>query len=76
MITNCSGELSFSTLKRVKNMLRNIMGLERLNNLTLMNIEYDLLREDDIDSILNLPQLTPEKCVLFNTIVEGRGVRV
>lgn len=52
MITNCSGERSFSTLKRVKNELRNTMSQQRLNHLTLMNIEHDLLREVDINSII------------------------
>lgn len=54
MITNCSGERSFSTLKRVKNELRNTMSQERLNHLTIMNIEYDLLRELDVNSIISM----------------------
>lgn len=52
MITNCSGERSFSKLKRIKNELRNTMGQDRLNNLTLINIECDLLREIDLSSII------------------------
>ena len=53
MITNCSGERSFSTLKRIKSELRNMMGQDRLNNLTLMNIECNLLREIDLSSIIS-----------------------
>ncbi|GBP58944.1 Zinc finger MYM-type protein 1 [Eumeta japonica] len=53
MITNCSGERSFSTLKRIKTELRNTMGQERLNHLTLLNIEHDLLKEVDIESIIS-----------------------
>ncbi|CAB3231953.1 unnamed protein product [Arctia plantaginis] len=53
MITNCSGERSFSTLKRIKNELRNTMGQERLNHLTLMNIEYNLLKEVDSESVIS-----------------------
>ena len=53
MITNCSGERSFSTLKRIKNELRNTMGQERLNHLTLLNIEHDLLKEVDIESVIS-----------------------
>lgn len=52
MITNCSGERSFSKLKRIKNELRNTIEQDRLNNLTLMNIECDLLREIDLSSII------------------------
>ncbi|KAH9643413.1 hypothetical protein HF086_016702 [Spodoptera exigua] len=52
MITNCSGERSFSTLKRIKNELRNTMGQERLNHLTLLNIEHDLLKKVDIESVI------------------------
>lgn len=53
MITNCSGERSFSTLKRVKNELRNTMGQDRLNSLTLMNIESGLLREIDLNNVIS-----------------------
>lgn len=53
MITNCSGERSFSTLKRIKNVLRNTMGQERLNDLTIMNIENDLLRNIDLTSVIS-----------------------
>ena len=38
MITNCSKERAFSTLKREKSELWNKMGQDRLNNLNLMNI--------------------------------------
>ncbi|GBP20614.1 Zinc finger MYM-type protein 1 [Eumeta japonica] len=56
MITNCSGERSFSTLKRIKTELRNTMGQERLNHLTLLNIEHDLLKEVDIENSTNGPR--------------------
>lgn len=52
-ITNCSGKSSFSTLKRIKNKLRNTMSQECLNYLVLMNIEYELLREIDMNSIIS-----------------------
>jgi hypothetical protein len=44
MVTNCTGERSFSKLKLIKNYLRNTMGQERLNYLTLLNIENDVLK--------------------------------
>ena len=53
MVTKCSGERSFSKLKRIKNKLRNTMDQNRLNNLTLMSIEHELLRKIDISSIIN-----------------------
>lgn len=52
MITNWSGERSFSKLKHIKNKLRNTIEQDRLNNITLMNTECDLLRETDSSSII------------------------
>ncbi|KAJ8887747.1 hypothetical protein PR048_013965 [Dryococelus australis] len=43
MVTNCIGERSFSKLKRIKNELRTTMSQNRLNNLTTMSIEHELL---------------------------------
>ena len=45
MISNCSGERSFSVLKRVKNQLRSSMGQKRLNSLALVCIENKLLKK-------------------------------
>ena len=36
MISNCSGEFSYSVVKRVKNQLRLSMGQKRLNSLALL----------------------------------------
>ena len=52
MTTNCTGERSFSTLKRVKNSLRSTMGDVRLNMLCLMSIEFDILRDIDFHDIV------------------------
>ena len=43
MISNCSGERSFSKLKRIKDELRCCMAQNRLNLLSLMSIEKDIL---------------------------------
>lgn len=43
MVTNCSGERSFSQLKRIKNKLRTTMLQERLSNLSIMSIESEIL---------------------------------
>ena len=43
MVTNCSGERSFSKLKRIKNELGLTMHQERLNRLTLMSLQHEVL---------------------------------
>ena len=52
MISNCSGERSFSKLKLIKNRLRTSLGQEKLNQLSIMNIEYDVMREIDFEHIV------------------------
>lgn len=52
MITNCTGERSFSKLKRIKNGLRSTMLQERLNSLSLMSIENDILLSLDFEDII------------------------
>uniref|UniRef100_A0A8D9BWK7 52 kDa repressor of the inhibitor of the protein kinase n=1 Tax=Cacopsylla melanoneura TaxID=428564 RepID=A0A8D9BWK7_9HEMI len=39
-VSTCEVERSFSTLKRIKNYLRNKMDIDRLNGLALMSIHY------------------------------------
>uniref|UniRef100_UPI00359029CD uncharacterized protein n=1 Tax=Myxine glutinosa TaxID=7769 RepID=UPI00359029CD len=45
MVTNCSGEPSFSNMKFIKNRLRTTMCHDRLSHLALMSIECDILRD-------------------------------
>ena len=52
MVTNCSGEGSFSKLKYIKNRLRTTMTNERVTHISLMSIEYDILRETDFDDLI------------------------
>ena len=52
MVTNCSGERSLSKLKYIKNRLRTTMTNERVTHLSLMGIEYDILRETDFDDVI------------------------
>lgn len=52
MVTNCSGERSFSQLKRIKNELRTSMLQERLNNLSIMSIECDILQETEFEDLI------------------------
>ena len=53
MCTNCSGERSFSKLGRVKNVLRSTMGQARLNHLSLLFIEHDLLKYVDVETVIS-----------------------
>src|SRR6218665_1672422 len=53
-VSNCSGERSFSHLKRIKNASRSTIAQDRLTNLTLMNIECEIVQalgfQDLVDS--------------------------
>ena len=53
MFTNCEGERSFSKLKRIKNDFRTTMGQSRLNALSLLSIEWELLRELDTEKMID-----------------------
>src|SRR5688572_1409415 len=50
-VTNCEGERSFATLSRVKNHLRTTMTQQRLQALSLMCIESEVLQSVDFDDI-------------------------
>ena len=52
MVTNCSGERSFSNLKYIKSRLRMTVTNEGVTRLSLMSIEYDILRERDFDDLI------------------------
>uniref|UniRef100_A0A3B3QZT7 TTF-type domain-containing protein n=1 Tax=Paramormyrops kingsleyae TaxID=1676925 RepID=A0A3B3QZT7_9TELE len=52
-VTNASGERSFSKLGLIKNRLRSTMGQNKLNHLTLMSLESDILRKLDFTSLIN-----------------------
>ena len=52
MVTNCSGERSFSKLKRVKNEQWTSLGKDKLNHLTLLSIEHELLDEIEVKDII------------------------
>jgi len=52
MVSNASGERSFSKLGIVKGELRSSMGQERLSMLALMGIEHELLRSLDFTDLI------------------------
>ncbi|XP_050427362.1 uncharacterized protein LOC126837489 [Adelges cooleyi] len=52
-ITNSSAESSFSTLKRIKNYLRASMEGDKLNSLSLLTIETELVNKMDFDVIVD-----------------------
>lgn len=52
MITNATGERSFSKLKLLKNCHRSSMAQERLNLLAVMACEYDVLEKLDFQDVL------------------------
>ena len=52
MVTNCSGERSFSQLKRIKNELRTTMTQEKLQTLSILCIENDKLRSTSFEDII------------------------
>jgi hypothetical protein len=51
-VSNCSGERSFSALKRVKIELRSIMSHPRLNARSLLTVEKDFVREVNVGDII------------------------
>lgn len=52
-VTNCTGERSFSVLARVKNYLRSTQADDRLTNLSILNIEKDMLEQIDDNDIIS-----------------------
>ncbi|CAK9833707.1 hypothetical protein ANTRET_LOCUS10349 [Anthophora retusa] len=62
--TNCSGERSFSILKRVKNYLRSSLGQSKLNDLSILFIESDLFNNLNTCDIID--QFAKEKAKKIN----------
>ena len=54
MVSNSTGESSFSKLKLVKNYLRNSLTQEKLSGLALLSFESSLLKEIDQERIINI----------------------
>ncbi|ESO05720.1 hypothetical protein HELRODRAFT_77310 [Helobdella robusta] len=54
-VSNASGERSFSVMGRIKNFLRSTLGQQKLNSLSLLYIEKELL-----NSSINYDKLIDE----------------
>ena len=52
MVSNCSGERSFSKLKLIKNHLRSEMGQSRLVYLSILATEPDVLKNINVDIVI------------------------
>ena len=52
-VTIATGERSFSKLKHIRNVLRNTMRQDRLNDLAILSIEYDLARKVDFNTVID-----------------------
>ena len=52
MVSNCSDERTFPRLKLIKNELRSTMAQKRMNVLSLMSIESDILRKIDFTCVV------------------------
>ncbi|XP_047141109.1 uncharacterized protein LOC124816117 [Hydra vulgaris] len=69
-VTVAQAERSFSTLARVKNVLRSTMFQDRLSNLRRLAIEAPLARKLGFDAVIELfaRSMPEEKCVSFRNI--------
>jgi len=54
LVSNCSGERSFSALKRIKTYLRSTLSDCKLNNLAILHIESDVLRDIDEEKLIDV----------------------
>jgi hypothetical protein len=51
-VTNCTGERSFSVLKRIKNRLRSSLSQEILDALGILSIENDITASINFDEVI------------------------
>jgi hypothetical protein len=60
-VTNCSGERSFSALKRVKNYIRSTLHQGKLNVLALLFIESDFIHTIEFDDVQKFAESNARK---------------
>lgn len=61
-ISNCSAERSFSVLKRLKSCVRSTMKEEKLNSLSILHVEAELLNSEEMN--MNFENLIEEFSLL------------
>jgi len=65
MVTNCTGERSFSKLSVIKNKLRTTLSNERLQQLTLLSAESEVMRDVAFEWIIqNFADIKTRKRVI------------
>jgi len=64
-VSSATCERSFSTMRRIKNWLKSSMLQQRFTNLSLLNIEKDLLNQLKTETILNKYCMKPRKVMLI-----------
>lgn len=52
-VCNATGERSFNALKRFKKFQRSTIGQQNLNDLAILFIESDILKQVDVEDIIN-----------------------
>ncbi|GIY73127.1 zinc finger MYM-type protein 1 [Caerostris extrusa] len=52
IVTNCTGERTFSRLKNIKNQLRSTMTRTRLSSLSILCVENETFRKIDFDELI------------------------
>ena len=67
VVSNCTGERSFSKLRRIKNYLRNPTEQEKLSMLSLTSMEPEFL--DDVDLETNTNDFASKKCGVIKLFV-------
>jgi len=66
MVTNCSGERSFSRFKRIKNELKVAMFQERLSTRSILYNKSDKLRQTNYNEFLDNFVMKKARQNLFN----------
>ena len=65
-VSSAEADISFSTMKRVKNSLRNRLTDKRMSDLCLLSAERDLTKKLDIGKIIDLFSETKTRRLVLN----------
>ena len=69
MVTNCSGERSFSRLKSIQNELRSTMSQKSLSALSILCIENNKLKQINFDEFLHNFALTKARKKIHSLVL-------